>query len=101
MKIWCKIHVIIYPLLRFKHGCKIYVDIMTGENYRQFSLLTRNSFIGQFVHPIWMGVNGINEVEGEIFILAHCMFHIRVHVNMVQHPSNNISITIAIILFFV
>ena len=27
------------------------MDVMTGES-RQFSLLTRNSFIGSFVHPI-------------------------------------------------
>ena len=34
-----------------------------------------------------------NEVEGGIFILARCEFHfIRVHENLVQHPSNYISI---------
>ena len=51
------------------------------------------SFIGQSVHPVggeWMGYRrwrrGIN-------ILASCKFHIiREHENMVQHPSNNISI---------
>ena len=33
------------------NGCKIYVDNMTGKNC-QFSLLTWDSFIGQFVHPV-------------------------------------------------
>ena len=35
------------------NGCSIYVDIMTGakKNFRQFRLLTSNSFFGQFVHP--------------------------------------------------
>ena len=28
------------------------VDIMTGEHCHQFRLLTWNSFIGQFVHPV-------------------------------------------------
>ena len=36
----------------FYNGCRINMDIMTGENCRQFSLLTWNSFIGQFVHPV-------------------------------------------------
>ena len=30
----------------------IYVDIMTGENCRQFMLLFPMSIIGQFVHPV-------------------------------------------------
>ena len=29
-----------------------YMDISTGENFRQFSLLTWNSFFGQFVHSV-------------------------------------------------
>ena len=31
------------------NGCRIYVDITTGKNCRQFTLLTWNSLIGQFV----------------------------------------------------
>ena len=31
---------------------RIYVDIMTGENCRQFKLLTQNSSIGQFDHLV-------------------------------------------------
>ena len=39
------------------------------------------------------GGDWVKGVEGEIVILAHCVFHfIRVHDNLVQHPSNNISI---------
>ncbi len=30
---------------------RIYLDIMTGENYRKFRLLTWNSFIGHLVNP--------------------------------------------------
>ena len=46
-----------------KNGYRTYVDIMTGENCRQFSLLTEL--------PYWpvcsssrMGVDGVKEVEG-------------------------------------
>ena len=35
-----------------KTGYRIYVDTITGENCRQFRLLTWNSFICQFVHPV-------------------------------------------------
>ena len=31
---------------------RIYIDIMKGKNCCQFSLLTWNSFMGQFVHPV-------------------------------------------------
>ena len=34
------------------NGCRIFMDIMTWENCRQFSLLAWNSFIGQFVDPV-------------------------------------------------
>ena len=34
------------------NGRRISLDIMTGKNCHQFSLLTLNSFIGQFVHPV-------------------------------------------------
>ena len=41
------------------------------------------------------GGNGLKEVDGGIIILASCANHIiRVNENLVQHPSNNISITI-------
>ena len=44
------------------------LDIMTGENCRQFSLLTRKTFIGQFVHPV-----GGDGVKGESLLqLAAC-----------------------------
>ena len=36
----------------FFHGYKIYVDILTGEKYRQFRLLKWTSIIGLFVHPL-------------------------------------------------
>ena len=34
------------------NGCGIYMDIKTGENCRQFSLLPWNLFTGQFVHLV-------------------------------------------------
>ena len=43
----------------------------TGENYRQFSLLTWNPFIDHFVHP----VKGMDE---GIIILAGCVFHMKI-----------------------
>ena len=43
-----------------------YMDIMTGGNCRQLSLLTRNPCIGQFVHP--EREEDINVVEGEMLI---------------------------------
>ena len=39
-------------LLYTTNGYRIYVDIMTRENCRQFRLLTWNSFIGQFVPTV-------------------------------------------------
>ena len=64
-----------------------YVDILTGENCRQFSLIIWTPFIGQFVHPV--GMKGM----GKVVILASCEYYfIRVHENLVQHPSRNKSI---------
>ena len=57
------------------------------NNCRDFRLLLLTSLIGQFVHPV--GGEGM----GDIVILARYKYHfIRVHVNMVQHPSHKISI---------
>ena len=51
---------------------------------------TWNSFIGQFVHPI----EGFG--RGGIVNLALCKFHFIVeHENLMQDPSNNISIPTA------
>ena len=57
------------------------MDIMTGGNCRQLSLLTWNPCIGQFVHP--ERGEDINVVEGEMLIIL-----IREH----ENPNNNISI---------
>ena len=41
----------------------------------------------------WRGGDGVKGVDGGIVILVSCEHHfIRVHENLVQHPSNNISI---------
>ena len=54
---------------------------MTGENCRQFSLLTWKTFIGQSVHQeVGEGMGW----KGGIVILARCNFHfIREHENVV------------------
>ena len=44
-------------------GCRIYVDIMTREKL-SLRLVTRNSYIGQFVHPV--GGDWVKGVEGGI-----------------------------------
>ena len=54
-----------------------------GKNYRQFSFLTWNSFIGQFFHPV--GGDRVKGWKREIVILARCVFHfIREHKNFIQ-----------------
>ena len=59
-------------------------DILTGENLSSINLLIWTSFIGQFGKGGWIG---------GIVILASCEHNfIRVHENLVQYPSNNISI---------
>ena len=71
------------------------MDIITGEKLLSITLLTCNTFIGQFVHPVggdWKGYVGL--MVG-IVILASCEYHfLREQENVVQHPSNNISISL-------
>ena len=68
-------------------GYRIYMDIITGENMIIWTL-----FIGQCVYPFEGKGVGIKWVE-RIVILDSCEYYlIRVHENLVQHPSNNISI---------
>ena len=62
-----------------KNKYRIYVDIKTRENCRQYMLLTLKSFIGQFVNPIgredWS--------KSGIVTLARCELHfIREHKNL-------------------
>ncbi len=52
-------------IVYYINGCRIYVDIMTGEKkFRQFSLLAWNLFIGQFVYPVEGEGIEIKRVEG-------------------------------------
>ena len=55
------------PILKAKNGYKIYVDIMTGENCRQFRLKTWNLFIGQFVYPV--GGEGMEGITASFTLL--------------------------------
>ena len=62
------------------------MDILTGENLS----LIWTSFIGKFVYLV--GGEGMGWMEG-IVILASYKYHfIKVHKNVMQHPTINISI---------
>ena len=75
----------------------VYVDILTRENCHQFRLLIWNSLIDQFVHPVGMG---LLKWMGGIVSLASCEYHfLQVHKNLVQHPSNYISIIVTYMLW--
>ena len=66
------------------------MDILTGKKIR---LLQWVSFIGQFVYPVEGEGMGYRVLMGGIIILASCEYQFnKVHENLVQHPSNNISI---------
>ena len=67
-----------------------YMDIL-GKNH-QFRLLIWTSFIGQFVRQVGGKGDGVKDGMGCIVIvIASCQYHfIRMHENLVQHPSNNI-----------
>ena len=47
-----EITITIYLFCSITNGHRIFVDIMTGENLRQFRLLTWILLIGQFVPPV-------------------------------------------------
>ena len=69
--------------------------LIQGENCRQSNLLTWNSFISQFVHPVGEEGMGYRCWMRYIVILARTKFHfIIVHDNLVQDPSNNKSIIV-------
>ena len=69
----------------------ICVDIMTGE----ILPLVQLACIGQFVHPVGMELMVQGLWTGWIVILANCEYYfIREHENLVQYPTNNISIYI-------
>ena len=76
-----------------------YTWILWQEKFsHQFRLLTRTSFIGQFVYQ----VEGEGMVYGGwirvIIILVSCdVYFIRVHENLVENPRNNISIILTIL----
>ena len=65
-----------------------------GKICRQFGLLIWTSLIGQIILLV-RGGGGIQLVGGSIVIAASREYYfIRVHENLMQHPSNNISIWI-------
>ena len=48
------------------------------------------SFVSQLVHPV-----GEESIRGIVILASYCEFF-GVHENLVQHPSNNISIAVYI-----
>ena len=75
------------------NGCRIYVNIMTGEICRQFRFLTWNYRIGHFVHLVGWESNREKRVDGWYRYFSRCEFHfIWEHEYLVLHPSSNISI---------
>ena len=70
----------------------VYVDILTGEIYRQLRLLIGTSFNDQFVHLKDKRGWG-NRVDWDIVILASCLYHfIKVHGNLVKHPISYLTV---------
>ena len=74
---------------------KMYIDhtwiYWQGKICRHFRLLIWISFITQFVHPVG---EEDQELNWSIVNLASCEYNfIRVHGNLVQHPSNYICVT--------
>ncbi len=62
-----------------------YVDILTGENLSIFKVANMDL--------LYWSVRSSKGFDVGIVFLASCEYHfIRVHENMIQHPSNNISI---------
>ena len=73
----------------------IYVIIyLQGKIFRQFSVLILTSFISYCDHSVGgegIGMKGVDEEYIVILAGFDCCF-IRVHENLVQHSSNNVSI---------
>ena len=73
------------------NGYRIYVDILTGENLSYIQLANMNIIYQLDRSSSKWGGNRVMQEDGGIIILASCQHHfIRVHENLVQHPSNNI-----------
>ena len=68
-----------------------------GMNCRQFRLLFPLSFIGQYVHSVGGEWIGRREWEGEVIILARCVFYfIREHEHLVFDSIHNKSIDLRV-----
>ena len=69
-------------------GCRIHVDIMTGEYFRQFILLTWNAFIGQFIYSVGgketrkRGFEGHNRYNSPLQIITLLKILCRIHVTI-------------------
>ena len=71
------------------NGYKIVVDILTGENLSSIQVANMDIFYWSVRSFSRRGGNGI----GNVVSLDSCRFHVnRIHENLVQHPSNIISI---------
>ena len=74
-------------------GYSIYVDILTGENLALIQVADMNLIYWLVSSSSRRVKDGVQRVDGGIVILASCEYpFIRVHKNLVQYPSKNISI---------
>ena len=71
----------------------VYVDILTGENSSSIKVANMELVYWSVHSSRRRGGNEVREVDGVIVFLANCKNNfITVHENLVQHPSNYISI---------
>ena len=69
------------------------MDILTAKNLSSIQLANMILIYWSVSSSSRKGRDGVKAVHGGgINILASCEYHCRLHVNLVQHPSNNISI---------
>ena len=69
------------------------MDILTRENLSSIQLANMNLIYLSVRSSSWRGRDEVKAGHGGgIVVLASCEYHCRLHANLVQHPSNNISI---------
>ena len=67
-----------------------------GKICHQFSKLIWTSFIGHFFHPLGGDIVNAGGGGGYRYFIQLRAFLFRAHENLVQHPSNILSITILV-----
>ena len=73
------------------------MDILTGENLSSIYVANMDLIYFLARSSSRRGGDGLSLI-GDIVILASCKYHlINIHENLVQHPSNNISILLPLL----